>query len=257
MAKPKPNYTEAEQGLVKGYRAHTAFVEGWYDPLVSNLVHFYTWSDGRPISACGRSVGRDIMGGNTSSHHKCRKCTDAITALSRGPELSMRMVPNPAATDAITIAAIEKAQGKPNAGKVAVLERLPTRIGGLYRVKIRQAHHERAAETFKNLYEAAYSNGLEANDNSKVQVDTSITAHDSGMAAIVDKARKLHDARIRLGDVRFYTMVSFIVNHVPFGDTVDRNLPDRARRLAVTALIIDALADLDKLCELWGISTRA
>jgi len=87
----------------------------------------------------------------------------------------------------------EKTGRLPNldVGKVWVEENGLSRIGALTYIRRRQPHHERAAERFKNEYERLYGAGNPAMDPSRIQVDTSPIAHDSGMAARVDRGRSI------------------------------------------------------------------
>jgi len=102
-----------------------------------------------------------------------------------------RLVPDPSMTDAEYYAQRAANPTKPQIGKVWVEERAETRIGALAFIRRKLGHHEKAAEWFKNAYEALYGGIAPAIDMSKVRVDTSIMAHDNGAVARLDRSEQL------------------------------------------------------------------
>lgn len=133
--------------------------------------------------------------------------------------------------------------------RVMVEENGMTRIGALCFVRKREPHQERAAEEFKSLYEARYGGMGSAIDASHAKVDTSPIAHDSGMAAKIDRTWKIKDAEDRLGKPAFNRLVSVLVLCIPAGE----GLSWRPRKASVDAL----LGDLESLSTLWGYQKRA
>lgn len=177
-----------------------------------------------------------------------------------GRIIQNRVVDNPMLTDGLKYA--PPAATKPRKGsvvftterpkqqltRITVEENAMTRIGALCFIRRRQAHHEAAAERFKSMYEAFYGIGNPAMDPSRVQVDTSPIAHDSGMAGRIDNARKLNDLERSHGHL-FNRLVALLVLCVPAGE----GQTSRPRQRSVD----QALADLDHLAELWGAKQRA
>src|SRR4051812_32765325 len=99
--------------------------------------------------------------------------------------ITTREVSNPSLTNGLLYSEQKNAHLR-----VTVEENAMTRIGALCFIRRRQPHHERAAEEFKSLYEARYGGNGGAMDPSRVQVDTSPIAHDSGMAAKIDRTHE-------------------------------------------------------------------
>lgn len=160
-----------------------------------------------------------------------------------------RLVPDPSMTDSEFYAQRAANPTKPQLGKVWVEENAMTRIGALVFIRRRLRHHEEAAERFKNLYEARYGSGNPAMDPSRVQVDTSPIAHDSGMAGKIDRTWQIKDAEDKLGKSSFDRLVACIVLCIPAGE----GLSSRPRQRNVDQL----LDDLDSLSTLWGYRSRA
>lgn len=133
-------------------------------------------------------------------------------------------------------------------GKVWVQENAMERIGALCFIRRREAHHEMAAERFKALYEARYGIGNPALDASRVVVDTSPIAHDSGMAAKIDNTWRLKQAE-DYDKPMFNRLVALLVLCEPAGD----GLSSRPRQRNVDLV----LNDLDRLSTLWGLVKRA
>jgi hypothetical protein len=151
-----------------------------------------------------------------------------------------------------------RARSKPNlnVGKVWVEENAMTRIGALcfIRKPKREDHHERAAERFKDAYEALYGSGVPALDNSRPVVDRSPVAHDSGMAAKLDRGNDmialvsgfpLHNIKAILSPEAVDRLVACVVLGIPCGE--GRHWRDREK--AIDAL----LGDLDALCVHWQL----
>jgi hypothetical protein len=161
--------------------------------------------------------------------------------------LQNRRVQDPSLTDANYYAARAARPGDPHLGKVWVQENAMERIGALCFIRRRLAHHEQAAERFKTLYEARYGSGNPAMDPSRVQVDTSPIAHDSGMAAKIDRTKDIRDAEDALGKPMFDRIVACVVLGIPAG----KGHHWRKRAVHVGALL-DAL---DSLSTIWGMRT--
>ncbi|WP_143009308.1 hypothetical protein [Pelagibacterium luteolum] len=138
----------------------------------------------------------------------------------------------------------------PNVGKVMVEENLTTRIGGLARIRDRLGHHERAAEDFKNGYEQMYGNGAPAADAGRTQVDTSPIAHDSGMAAKMDRGVKISRAIEGLGKDRANLVIAVIVLCIPIKEIA--RTPHSRDCKSTTAELMQAL---DILAQRWGYLT--
>lgn len=169
-----------------------------------------------------------------------------------------RRVPDPMMTDAEflhrmseEIERAERSSRKPDpyVGKVWVTENAMTRIGALCFIRDRQDHHERAAEVFKSTYEARYGEGNPAIDASRVRVDTSIMAHDSGMAAKLDRTWRIEQVKGKLGKEAFDRLVAVIVLGIPCGE----GLHWRSRKAAIAAL----LDDLGSLSTIWRLMPAA
>jgi hypothetical protein len=171
-----------------------------------------------------------------------------------------RLIPDPSMSDAEFLfqhnRERERADSigvKPNLniGRVWASENAMSRIGALcfIRPPRRQDHHERAAEQFKSLYEARYGLAGGSMDPSRVQVDRSPIAHDSGMAAKIDRTSAIKDAETYLGHDDFNELVRVIVLESPVGE----GLTSRPAQRAAERL----LHILDLLAELWGAKSRA
>ena len=170
--------------------------------------------------------------------------------MAKGPiVLHNRLVQDPSMSDAEFLYQKTKHPNRPNVGKVYVQENAIDRIGALCFVRRRLQHHEMAAERFKTLYEARYSAGTRSVDPGRVQVDTSPIAHDSGMAAKLDKTRALRAVKDHLGDTMYHELVRVVV----LGSPVGGGLTSRPAQRAAD----DLLAILDILAELWGFKARA
>lgn len=174
--------------------------------------------------------------------------------------ISNRLIPDPSMSDAEFLhqhaserERADRAGVKPNLniGKVWASENTVSRIGALafIRPPKRQDHHERAAERFKSLYEARYGATGGAMDPSRIQVDTSAMAHDSGMASKIDRTAAIKDAEDHLGKPMFNELVRVIVLESPVGEGLTSRPAQRAA---------DNLLDiLDILAEFWGAKSRA
>lgn len=172
-----------------------------------------------------------------------------------------RRVPDPMMTDAEFLhrmaAEIERTgrAPAPHIGKVWVQENAMTRIGALCFVRRRQPHHEMAAERFKTLYEARYGAGNPALDTSRVIVDTSIMAHDAGMAAKLDRTVDVERAIGHLGGAE--RVISCVVLGVPCGSGAPVSKSGRRNDRQVAREVGALLADLDSLSTLWGLARQA
>lgn len=175
-----------------------------------------------------------------------------------------RVVDNPLVTDAI-------GEARPDFLKITVTENVRTRIGGLAYIRPfnaktgkgkRRLHHEQTAERFLNLYERRYGRTSPAVDPAREPVDTSIMAHDSGMAAALDatnEIRALEHPWLRGGviqpavfhenEFRFLVAVLCLgMNIGHFTETAGRALDREVDRF---------LSLLDKLSVHWGLSMEA
>lgn len=141
--------------------------------------------------------------------------------------------------------------------KITVTENALSRIGALCFIRRREKHHEHAAELFKSLYEARYGCGTPAMDASREPVDRSIVAHDSGMAAKIDRTWKLEQAERELGKPTFNRLVALLVLCIPAGEGAPTMPSGHKNRRWVQQSITNALDDLDRLCELWRLQSRA
>lgn len=173
-------------------------------------------------------------------------------------EIRNRLVPDPMMTDAEYLhqknVERERAEAmgrepRLSIGKVWVQENATARIGALCFIRRKEAHHEMAAERFKSLYEARYGAGNGSMDPGRVQVDTSPIAHDSGMAAKIDRTIDLRDAETQLGKPAFDRLVALLVLCIPAGE----GLSSRPRQRAVDAVLVD----LDNLATVWRLMKRA
>lgn len=121
----------------------------------------------------------------------------------------------------------------------------------------RLPHHERAAREFKCRYEALYGQGSPAIDPSRIQVDSSITAHDSGVAFRIDNGAKLTLALAHLGEAGSDRVIAAVVLCIPAGSGADRMPSGQLNQRQVRAGIDAFLADLDRLAEHWGYISKA
>jgi hypothetical protein len=166
-----------------------------------------------------------------------------------------RMVQDPMMTDAEYFHQRALHPGKPNLGRVLVQENLTTRIGGLAYVKRRAKHQEMAAEHFKALYESMYGSGNPAIDAGRVQVDTTIIAHDGGMATRVDRGLKLHQAMEMLGKDDRDIVIAVVVLGVQCADVAKDGARGKPTGRTIGAAVSQLLDALDRLAVAWGFKT--
>jgi hypothetical protein len=146
--------------------------------------------------------------------------------------------------------------------RVTVEENAMTRIGALCFIRRRTKDQEQAAERFKSAYEAMFGSGVPALDNSRPVVDRSPIAHDSGMAAKIDRGYDIRRllwgmpaTEHREGLQPYLTqqetdrLVAALVLCIPAGE----GLSWRPRQRAVDEL----LSALDSLSVYWGLKSRA
>lgn len=158
--------------------------------------------------------------------------------------IQTREVDNPSLTDGLAYSEQRNAHLK-----IRVEENAMTRMGALCFIRKRESHHERAAEAFKNLYEARYGSGNPAMDPSRVQVDTSPIAHDSGMAEKIDRTYKIKRIEKAMGKDAFNRVVACVVLGEPCGE--GEHWRTRTRN-------VDALLEaLDHVAELLFLKSRA
>jgi hypothetical protein len=164
-----------------------------------------------------------------------------------------REVENPSLTNGLLYSEQKNAHMR-----VTVEENAMTRIGALCFVRPpkRQPHHEKAAERFKTAYEAMFGSGTPALDNSRPVVDTSPQAHDSGMAAKIDRGYDirrllwgLNGSPPILSQKDTDRLVAALVLCIPCGE----GLSWRPRQRAVDEL----LEALDSLSIHWQLKSRA
>lgn len=163
-----------------------------------------------------------------------------------------REVENPLITDGLAYS------GQRNAHlRVTVEENAMTRIGALVFIRRREKHHERAAEEFKSLYEARYGGQGGAMDPSRVQVDTSPIAHDSGMAGKIDRTVKLEMAIQALPKPSLDRLVACLILGVTCEDQSDTMPSGKANMRQAGRCVDETLDALDTLSTIWGYRTRA
>jgi hypothetical protein len=168
-----------------------------------------------------------------------------------------RLVPDPMMTDSEYYAQKANNPTKPNIGKVWVEERPVTRIGALAFIRKRLHHHEIAAERFKTDYEALFGSGVPALDNARPVVDRSPIAHDSGMAAKIDRGASLLAAMDFVGPIARDRIIAAVVLAIPCEDaasTLPSGLPNRRHVKREVDALLDAL---DSLSTFWGYRSRA
>jgi hypothetical protein len=173
-----------------------------------------------------------------------------------GQTTTSRLVPDPSMSDAEFLAQKAANPTKPNLGRVWVEENALTRIGALAYIRRRFQHHEMAAERFKNLYEARYGVGSPALDPSRVQVDTSPIAHDSGMAAKIDRTVEIERVIRLLGKEAADRIIACVVLCIPCDDGVPVLPSGFTNRRHVKREVDALLAALDSLAVLFGFRTR-
>ena len=163
-----------------------------------------------------------------------------------------REVANPMLTDGLAYS------GQRNAHmRVTVEENAMTRIGALVFIRKREDYHERAAEEFKSLYEARYGGQGGAMDPGRVQVDTSPIAHDSGMAAKIDRTVKLEMAIKAMDKPALNRLIACLILGVSCEDQVPTLPSGRANQRQSGKCVEETLAALDHLATMWGYRTRA
>jgi hypothetical protein len=177
-----------------------------------------------------------------------------------------REVDNPSYTDGLYYAdtAVRRSQN----AKIGVVENAVTRIGGLAHVKPgnpkddveqpnrRYPHHERVAAYFKSGYEALFGSGVPALDNSRPVVDTSVIAHDSGMAAKIDRGNGIVRALAFLGPDKADAIIDFLVLETPC-EVYAAEMPSGQRnQRQVARLVQERLEILDSLSTFFGFAQR-
>jgi hypothetical protein len=182
------------------------------------------------------------------------------------PAPSPREVDNPSYTDGLYYA--DTAARRSQNAKVTVLENTVTRIGGLAHVKPgnpkddveqlnrRYAHHERVAAFFKAGYEGLFGSGVPALDNSRPVVDRSIVAHDSGMAAKIDRGDRVIKALAYLGPAKSDIIIDFLVFETPCDVYADEMPSGQRNQRQVAKLVQERLEILDSLSTFFGFAQR-
>jgi hypothetical protein len=141
--------------------------------------------------------------------------------------------------------------------KIWAEENALSRLGALCFIRRRERHHEQAAERFKWLYEARYGAGVPAMDASRVKVDSSPIAHDSGMASKIDRTNTIKYAENALPKDAFDRIVALLILCVPAGEDAPLLPSGKANQRHVKAAVELALADLDMLADHWGMLPKA
>lgn len=168
-----------------------------------------------------------------------------------GRYVQQREVDNPLITDGLAYS------GQRNAHlRVMVDENAITRIGALVFIRRRQKHHEEAAEDFKARYEALFGSGVPALDNSRPVVDRSPIAHDSGMAAKIDRGHKVLEVMKMLGKANTNVLVDMLILETPCSEYADMMPSGQRNQRQIRAMEDERLAVLDALSELWGYASR-
>ena len=173
-----------------------------------------------------------------------------------GTIISNRLVPDPLMTDSEYLHQKAENPTKPHIGKVWVAENPVTRIGALAHVRRRLQHHEMAAQRFKDLYEARYGLGNPALDPSRVMVDTSPIAHDSGMAAKIDRTADIERVMCLLGKDASDRIIACVVLCIPCEQDVPILPSGYPNRRHVKREVDALLAALDSLSVLFGLRMR-
>jgi hypothetical protein len=164
---------------------------------------------------------------------------------------SSRRVQDPMLTDANYYAERAKRPQDPNVGRVWAEENVATRIGGLALIRRKLNHHEKAAEWFKNAYEALYGGGMAPSvDLGKVRVDTSIMAHDNGAVARLDQGKTLQTVMDALGKPASDRIVACVVLGIPCADSAPPGPSGKPSGHAVQREVDLLLAALDHVAEL-------
>lgn len=172
-------------------------------------------------------------------------------------KIENRRVPDPMLTDALYYAERAKKPGDPSIGTIWVSENAVTRIGGLAFIRRKLSHHERAAEWFKNAYEALYGGGMAPSiDLGAVRVDTSIMAHDNGMVARVDKGFALRQAMQSLGKATSDRIIASVVLCIPCAESAVPGPSGKPSGRAIEREVDFLLDALDQLAELRGLKSR-
>lgn len=118
-------------------------------------------------------------------------------------------------------------------------------------------HHDLAASLFKSRYEALYGGIGGAVDPSREPVDISTQAHDSGMAARLDKSAKLAQVIPALGKPVWDELVDMLVLCTPSAAYADLMPSGQPNQRQVRAKNAERLAALDSLSILWELQSRS
>lgn len=167
-----------------------------------------------------------------------------------------RRVDNPSYVDGLYYADTQQARDRNM--HVVVTENAMTRLGAFCHVKARNRlpHHERTAERFKSEYEALFGSGVPALDNSRPVVDRSPVAHDSGMAAKIDRGASITAAMAFLGAVDRDKLIAWLVLCMPLDELADAMPSGQRNQRQVAGLVADRLSVLDRLAVHWNYGSR-
>ncbi len=167
-----------------------------------------------------------------------------------------RRVDNPSYTDGLYYGDSEQVRDRNM--HVVVTENAMTRLGAFCHVKARNRlpHHERTAERFKSEYEALFGSGVPALDNSRPVVDRSPVAHDSGMAAKVDRGRDIIAVLAYLGKSDADLMIDWLVLCTPASEYADMMPSGVRNQRQISEYVAMRLAVLDRLAVHWNYGSR-
>ena len=114
--------------------------------------------------------------------------------------------------------------------------------------------HYEAAKRFKAAYEAKLGHGLGAVDTTKEPVDSSLNVDwfSAGMANVIDRNRKVHEARAIWG---FQLLVAVVIGCNHIADLIEPKITaTNERKRAIKKKRAELLAVLEKVGKLWGLS---
>lgn len=178
-----------------------------------------------------------------------------------------RVVDDPSETFAQFIHGVRTGEPGRGNGKQQVTSNEMTRIGALcffpkqrprdpHDPKLLQPHQDKAAERFKNEYEAIYGSVGAMNPEGE-RVDTSPIAHDSGMAGRIDRGKSIRLAERILSKDQFNLILTCIVMGVPSDDLAPILPSGKPNWRHVKQRNAAILVALTRLSLHWGYIARA
>lgn len=142
--------------------------------------------------------------------------------------------------------------------KVWVQINIMARIGCLYLIRNREPHHEETAARFKGMSEALLGNGLGASDTAREPVDTSLRAHDNGMANAIDHGEALRRAEQSIPKNLWDAVNACVYMCIPPGQQIsEHGMSKRQFRDARKAKSQDVLDGLDLIAEVWNLKSKS